>query len=115
VVLVDFWATWCGPCVAELPNVISAYNKYKARGFDVIGVSLDEAGDKPKLTKFTQDRKMVWRQVLDAESKKQKLSDIYGVTAIPFTLLIGKDGKIAAVNPRGEELEPAVAAAVAAK
>ncbi|MES2459734.1 MAG: redoxin family protein [Armatimonadota bacterium] len=112
VVLVDFWATWCGPCIAELPNVVSAYSKYKTKGFDVIGVSLDDAGATPKLASFAKANNMSWRQVLDADNPKQ-LASAYGVTAIPFTVLIGKDGTIAAVNLRGEELETAVAAALA--
>ncbi len=115
VVLVDFWATWCGPCIAEMPNVLSAYSKYKGKGFDIIGVSLDEANDKPKLVKFTQEKNMPWRQVFDGKGWSSKLATTYGVKAIPFTLLIGKDGKIAAVNPRGAELEPAIVAALAAK
>ncbi|MBC8102815.1 MAG: redoxin domain-containing protein [Cytophagales bacterium] len=115
VVLIDFWATWCGPCRAELPNVTSVYGKYKPRGFDVVGVSLDEAADKPKLVSFVQANKMPWRQVFDGGGWQSKLAKTYGVRAIPFTLLIGKDGKIAAVNPRGSDLEPAVKAALAAR
>ena len=114
VTLVDFWATWCGPCREELPNVVSVYGKYKPKGFDVVGVSLDDKADKPKLMKFTVDNKMPWRQVFDGSGWDSKIAKSYGVKAIPFTLLIGKDGKIAAVNPRGPELEPAVKAALAA-
>ena len=115
VVLIDFWATWCAPCIEELPNIVTAYNRYKAKGFDVVGVSLDEAEDKSKLVKFTSNNKMPWRQVFDGKGMSSKLATGYGITAVPFTLLIGRDGKIAAVNPRGPELEPAVTAALAAK
>jgi outer membrane lipoprotein-sorting protein/peroxiredoxin len=115
VVLIDFWATWCNPCVAEVPNVVGVYNRYKGQGFDIVGVSLDEAGDKAKLTSFTQDHKMPWRQIYDGKGWQSALATAYGVQAIPFTLLIGRDGKIAAVAPRGEQLEPAVKAALAKK
>ncbi len=114
VTLVDFWATWCGPCREELPNVVSVYGKYKPKGFDVVGVSLDDKADKPKLMKFMVANKMPWRQVFDGAGWNSKIAKSYGVKAIPFTLLIGKDGKISAVNPRGPELEPAVKAALAA-
>jgi outer membrane lipoprotein-sorting protein/peroxiredoxin len=115
VVLIDFWATWCGPCVAEVPNVVTAYNTYKGKGFDVIGVSLDKAGDRPKLLTFTQSNKMPWRQIYDGKWWQSAVAEAYGVKAIPFTLLIGRDGKIAAVSPRGEGLAVAVKAALAKK
>ncbi|MBW3636915.1 MAG: redoxin domain-containing protein [Armatimonadetes bacterium] len=106
VVLLDFWATWCGPCIAELPSLLSNYKKYKAQGFDIIGISLDE--DKEALTSFVKARKLPWPQFFDGKSWKTENATRYGVRAIPFTLLIGRDGKIAAVNPRGQELEKAI-------
>jgi peroxiredoxin/outer membrane lipoprotein-sorting protein len=112
VVLVDFWATWCGPCIGELPTVTKAYNQYKDKGFDIIGVSLDEADDKAKLTKFVAENKMPWPQIYDGKGWEAGLAKAYGVRAIPFTLLIGRDGKIAAVNPRGNALAPAIEAAL---
>lgn len=104
VVLLDFWATWCGPCVEEIPNLLTNYRKYKAQGFDILGVSLDE--DKEALTGFVAARKLPWPQIFDG--RKGENATLYGVRAIPFTLLIGRDGKIVAVNPRGPQLEKAI-------
>lgn len=106
VVLLDFWATWCDPCIAELPNLKSNYAKYHAKGFDILGVSLDE--DKETLANFVEKRDVIWPQLFDGKAWKGENATRYGVTAIPFTLLIGRDGKIAAVNPRGSQLETAI-------
>lgn len=113
VVLLDFWATWCAPCVGEAPNVVKAYKTFKPSGFDIVGISLDQ--DKKALDGFVQSFKMPWRQVFDGRGWDSEISKIYGVKAIPFTLLIGRDGKIAAVNPRGPVLETAIRAALAKK
>jgi len=111
VVLMDFWATWCGPCVGEMPNVIAAYNKYHAQGFDVVGVSLDQS--RPALTAFIAQNKMPWRQVFDGGGWSSAVPHEYGVQAIPFGLLIGRDGQIAAVDVRGPELTAAIQKALA--
>ena len=112
VLLLDFWATWCGPCVAELPNVIAAYSKYHTKGFEILGISLDQADARPKLEKFIADQKMPWRQVYDGKFWEAANAEAYGVRSIPFTLLIGRDGKIAAVGARGPALAPAIEAAL---
>lgn len=112
VVLLDFWATWCGPCRAEIPNLVETYQKLHPKGFEIVSVSLDEAKSKPELLKVIKESKMDWRHVFDGKAWKSDLATQFKVRAIPFTLLIGKDGKIAAVNVRGEELEPEVTKAL---
>ena len=111
VVLVDFWATWCGPCRAELPNVIETYKKFHKAGFEIIGISLDS--DRAKLDSFLkQEDGVVWPQYFDGEGWSNKLAVRYGVESIPSTVLIGPDGKIVGKNLRGEELGAAVAKAL---
>lgn len=111
VVVLDFWATWCPPCRAEIPNLKAQYEKYHGQGVEVLGISLDSK--KEALTKYIADNKMPWAQVYDTDLGKESNAQHYGVKAIPFMLVIGKDGKVAAVNARGEELEPALKAALA--
>ena len=111
VVLMDFWATWCGPCVGEMPNVIAAYKKYHAQGFDIIGISLDQS--RPALTAFIAQNKIPWRQVFDGKAWSSAVPREYGVQAIPFGLLIGRAGQIAAVDVRGPALTNAIRRALA--
>ncbi len=113
VLLLDFWASWCVPCVAEMPAVVKAHQQFKAKGFEVVGISLDE--DRAAMTRFQRSFKMPWRQVFDGKGWESEVAQKYGVKAIPFTLLIGRDGKIAAVNLRGEALTPAIRQALAKK
>jgi thiol-disulfide isomerase/thioredoxin/outer membrane lipoprotein-sorting protein len=113
VVLIDFWATWCGPCIAELPNVQKVYAKYKAKGFDIIGVSLDDS--QAAVAKFVKEKQMPWTHIWDNPANEKGIAVSWKVEAIPFALLLGKDGKIAAVDLRGEALEKAVIAALQAK
>jgi peroxiredoxin len=107
LLLVDFWASWCGPCRAEMPNVVNAYNAYKDKGFEIVGVSLDNNGEAWK--KAISDLKITWPQMSDLKGWQSKGAEIYGISAIPATVLIGQDGKIIAKNLRGEELNNKIA------
>jgi thiol-disulfide isomerase/thioredoxin len=108
IVLIDFWATWCGPCVRELPNVIEAYKKYHDKGFEIIGVSLDK-DDKTVLTKFLESHPdMKWRQYYDGKFWKNELAVLYGVQSIPATYLIDQEGKIYRTGLRGKALDKAI-------
>jgi peroxiredoxin len=100
VVLVDFWATWCQPCVAELPYVKAAYQKHHDKGFEVIGISLDH--DAFTLTEYVKAKKMPWAQHWDEGGK---LATSYGIMGIPATFLLDGEGRIVATDLRGPELE----------
>jgi peroxiredoxin len=115
IVLVDFWATWCGPCVTELPNVLAAYEKYHDKGFEIIGISLDK--DKDALTSFIEKRKMPWPQYFDGKGWENKVSSQYGIQSIPATFLLDGEGKIIAKDQelRGAGLVKAVGEALAKK
>ncbi len=114
VVLLDFWATWCPPCREEMPNVVAAYKKHKADGFTVLGVSLDDQKDKETVASYMQKTGMEWRTIFDGKGRNAEVAEQYLAMGIPFSLLIGRDGKIAEINPRGELLEPALTKALAA-
>ena len=103
VVLVDFWASWCGPCRRENPNVVKLYNKYNEKGFEILGVSLDKQHD--RWVKAIEADGLAWEQVSDLQGWKNAAAGLYGVRSIPHTILLDKEGKIIARNLRGAALE----------
>ncbi|HMD54603.1 MAG TPA: TlpA disulfide reductase family protein [Phycisphaerae bacterium] len=118
VVLLDFWATWCPPCRAELPNVVAAYQKYHDKGFDVLSVSLDEPRQGPALLQFVHDHNMTWPQIYDGQYWQAAVAVEYGVDAIPCPVLVdGDTGMILAVgvDAIGESLTQKIETALAAK
>ena len=108
-VLVDFWASWCGPCRAENPNVVKAFNQYKDKGFTVLGVSLDRPNAKDKWLKAIHDDNLTWTHVSDLKYWDNEVAKQYGIRAIPQNLLIDPQGKIVAKNVAGEGLQQKLA------
>lgn len=106
-VLVDFWASWCGPCRAENPNVVKAYNQYKDKNFTILGVSLDD--DSTAWTKAIAHDHLTWTEVSDLKGWKNAVAQEYGVNAIPANYLVDPDGTIVAHNLRGEALKKKLA------
>ncbi len=106
VVLIDFWATWCGPCRKEMPNVIELYKKHSARGFEIVGVSLDSKRE--SVEKYIKENGIDWPQYFDGEGWKNSIAHQYRVRSIPATFLLDRKGNIRYKSLRGRELARAL-------
>ncbi len=113
VLLIDFWATWCGPCIAEMPNVKSVYDKYHGKGFEIVGISLDQSRD--RFDKYIANQGIEWPQYFDGKWWNNDVAVRYGVKSIPATFLVDKKGKIRYKSLRGRQLEAAVQELLAEK
>ena len=104
VVLIDFWATWCGPCLRDMPNLKKLYAALQQQGFEIIGVSLDE----DSIEGFLRDHKITWPQCFDGKGWQNEMAVRYGVSSIPASFLVDREGKVRETDLRGSQLERAV-------
>lgn len=103
ITIIDFWASWCGPCRAEMPLMVNIYNQHKDNGLGIIGVSLDS--DYSSWEKAITDNKLTWTQLSDLRGWDSYAAKTYNVTAIPYTIIVDRNAKIIASGLRGEQLE----------
>ena len=103
-VLVDFWASWCGPCRRENPNVVQAFNQFKNKNFTILGVSLDRPGQKENWIKAIKEDNLTWTHISDLKFWQSEVVPVYQVGSIPFNVLVDPDGKVVAENLRGNAL-----------
>lgn len=101
--VIDFWASWCGPCRQEMPSLVRIYNKYKKQGLGIIGVSLDE--NESQWKSATKEMEMSWLQLSDLQGWNNSAAQMYGIQAIPFTIIVDQDGNILNAGLRGNDLE----------
>jgi peroxiredoxin len=118
IVMLDFWATWCGPCMGEVPGLVKAYDEFHPQGFEILGISLDQPKSEDKVKTVTADKGMTWPQVYDGKFWKAEIADLYGINSIPAAFLVdGDTGKILAAGNslRGEQLAKTLKAALEKK
>ena len=118
IVMLDFWATWCGPCMGEVPGLVKAYNEFHPKGLEILGISLDQPNAAEKVKSVTGENGMTWSQVYDGKFWKAEVADQYGINSIPAAFLVdGDTGEIlaAGISLRGESLEKTLTEAVAKK
>jgi thiol-disulfide isomerase/thioredoxin len=106
VVLIDFWATWCGPCMKEVPNVVAAYQKYHEKGFEIVGISLDQKKD--AMLRVAAQKGMTWPQYFDGKGWNNEISSGFHIRSIPTMWLVNKNGLVATTEAR-ENLDAAIA------
>ena len=107
ITVVDFWASWCGPCRQEMPNLVKTYNDYKDKGLGIIGVSLDE--HKEQWADAVSTMNMTWTQLSDLQGWNNSAAKMYGIQAIPFTIIVDNTGKVIAAGLRGDDLTTFIA------
>lgn len=103
ITIIDFWASWCGPCRQEMPTLVSLYSDYKERGLGIIGVSLDK--DKDAWQTAVNELNMTWLQLSDLQGWDNHAAKMYGIQSIPFTIIVDSDGKLIKGALRGEDLQ----------
>lgn len=103
VLLIEFWATWCGPCTAELPTMLSAYERFHDRGFDILGVSIDAGGEVGRVRQYVADKQVPWR-ITHSTALKNPVADLWGVRGVPQTILVDRDGRVVRIGLRGMPL-----------